>query len=210
MSTPPRRAARGGRRPGDSGTREAIAAAAREHFGQSGYDGTTVRAIAATAGVNPALVLYFYGSKQQLFVDVMRMPFDVAEAVERLVAGDRATIGRRLAAFVLGALDDPQARNVFLGRVRAAAADRDAAATLRGLITGELVGPLVHRLGVDRPELRAGLVSAALFGHVMTRWVVEIDAVVGMTADETLETLGAVLHLQLTGPLGGSTDPPDG
>jgi hypothetical protein len=61
-----RRPRRGGRRPGDSGTREAVLAAAQRQFSKLGYDRTTMRSIATEAGVDQKLVGYFFGSKQAL------------------------------------------------------------------------------------------------------------------------------------------------
>ena len=63
-----------GRRAGESGTREAILAAARAQFADHGYDGATIRTIAAAAGVDPALVHHFHGSKEKLFAAAMRLP----------------------------------------------------------------------------------------------------------------------------------------
>jgi AcrR family transcriptional regulator len=65
---------RSGRRPGRSGTREAVAAAAIEQFAELGYERTTIRSVARSAGVDPALVLRFHGSKDALFRDVMQIP----------------------------------------------------------------------------------------------------------------------------------------
>src|SRR5918999_3493174 len=88
---------RPGRRPGESGTREAIAGAARRLFAERGYDRTTIRAIAAEAGVDPALVVHFFGSKEALFRAVIEWPFDPEVLLERLAAPGPESIGRRLA-----------------------------------------------------------------------------------------------------------------
>ena len=98
---------RTGRRPGDSGTREAILAAAREAFAADGYERATMRGVARAAGVDPALVSHYFGSKQGLFEAAMRPPFDPAEALPRVLAGDPAGAGLRLAAFAVGVLPDP-------------------------------------------------------------------------------------------------------
>lgn len=77
---------RTGRRTGDSGTREAILAAAREQFAEHGYDGATIRAIAAAAAVDPALVHHFYGSKERLFAAAMQLPFVPSEMITAALA----------------------------------------------------------------------------------------------------------------------------
>ncbi len=88
---------RSGRRPGPTTTRGAIAEAARRQFAELGYDRTTLRGIAGEAGVDVALVARFYGSKDALFREVMALPPHIAEAMERVADGPRATVGRRLA-----------------------------------------------------------------------------------------------------------------
>src|SRR5688500_18935618 len=103
-----RAARRTGRRPGPTTARDAIAEAARRQFAELGYDRATLRGIADEAGVDPALVVRFYGSKDALFRDVMALPPGVAEALAGLAAGPRETIGRRLAEVVVGMLEDPR------------------------------------------------------------------------------------------------------
>ena len=99
-------ARRSGRRPGDSGTREAIRAAAIEQFAERGYDRPSMRSIAQQAGVDPALVSHYFGSKHALFVDVVELPFDPAVVIPALFAtGDRDGIGARLAGFLVSVLE---------------------------------------------------------------------------------------------------------
>src|SRR5215831_16860854 len=86
-----RRAVRTGRRAGDSGTREAILQAARAQFAEHGYDGATIRAIAAAAGVDPALVHHFYGSKESLFAAAMQLPVVPSEVISAIMAGHEQT-----------------------------------------------------------------------------------------------------------------------
>src|SRR3954467_14160176 len=130
---------RTGRRPGATDTRERIAVAARSLFADLGYDRTTFRAIAAAAGVDPALVVHFYGSKDELFRQVMALPPALAEALPQLAEGGRETIGRRLAELIVGVLETPASRTVVLGRIRCASSHPDAAALVRETVTRDLV-----------------------------------------------------------------------
>ena len=139
---------RSGRRPGPSGTREAILAAARRQFAAQGYDRTSMRGIAAEAGVDQALVAHFFGAKQQLFVEVVRLPFEPSELLPVLLEGDRETLGERLAGFVASVLESPEGRARVLGIVRAAASEPEAARMLREFLRGELLAPLAQQLGV--------------------------------------------------------------
>jgi len=85
--------ARTGRRPGRSGTREAILAAARESFTAAGYDGASIRNIAERASVDPALVHHYYGSKRELFIAAIELPLDVTVVLDRVLAGERDRVG---------------------------------------------------------------------------------------------------------------------
>src|SRR5438093_12163194 len=98
---------RTGRAPGTGGTRGKILAAARSRFGQEGYDGTTIRGIAAGAGVAPALVPHYFGSKEGVFLAAVEFPVDPAEFVPRLLAPGIDGLGERLVTFFLENWDSP-------------------------------------------------------------------------------------------------------
>ena len=153
-------ARRSGRRPGESGTREAILAAAGRQFAERGYDRTSLRSIAAEAGVDPALVAYFFDSKQQLFVDVTELPFAPEEVVPTVFAGDRARLGQRLATFLLTALAQPEVQRRMTGLVRAAASEPAAAEMVRELISTRVVTPIIEALDVPDAPLRANLLGS--------------------------------------------------
>src|SRR5215468_3211323 len=91
---------RTGRRAGNGDSRGDILRSAKRLFAQRGYDATSVRAVAAKAKVDPALVLHFFGSKAELFAASLELPVDPA-AVGELLQGDRQTLGRRFAEFYL-------------------------------------------------------------------------------------------------------------
>src|SRR3954468_8530488 len=97
---------RTGRRPGPPETREQIARSARALFAELGYERATFRAIAAAAGVDPALVVHFYGSKDELFRQVMQLPDAFSDALVRVAEEPGDQMGRRLAGLVLGALEN--------------------------------------------------------------------------------------------------------
>jgi AcrR family transcriptional regulator len=88
--------ARTGRRRGGGDTLEAIRIAARRQFAEHGYEGTTIRGIAGEAGVDPALVMHFFGSKERLLLAGVEWPFDPDEAVPALLDGKRSEVGERL------------------------------------------------------------------------------------------------------------------
>src|ERR671925_1009828 len=96
--SPPRR--RGPRQDG-GGAREAILDAARGHFAAHGFEGATLRAIARDAGVDPALVSYYFGSKSGLFVESLPLPVNPARAIEAALAEGTDDLGERLATPLL-------------------------------------------------------------------------------------------------------------
>ena len=190
-----------GRRPVGSGTREAIAAAARRQFGELGYRRASLRSIADEAGVDPRLVLHFFGSTQELFAAVVELPFDPATAFDLLLAPGEQGLGRRLAAFLLDVQDSPEGQRTITGLIRAAASEDEAAAMIRELVGQRLLLPLASRLGRDRPELRASLVGSQVVGLAMARHVVGLPALTTASRDELVAALTPVLDHYLTGNL---------
>lgn len=146
-----------GRRAGDSGTRETILAAARRRFAAHGYDAATIRSIAGDAAVDPALVHHFFGSKEQLFVAAMRLPFAPGELITAALApGSRApgvSAGEQLIRTALRAWDDPVVRSTFLGLLRSALTSEHAARMLREFVSETILGPVAQAARADR---RAG------------------------------------------------------
>ena len=192
---------RSGRRPGPSGTREAILAAARRQFAAQGYDRTSMRGIAAEAGVDQALVAHFFGAKQQLFVEVVRLPFEPSELLPLLLEGDRETLGERLAGFVASVLESPEGRARVLGIVRAAASEPEAARMLREFLRGELLAPLAQQLGVEDAELRVTLAGSQIVGMVMARHVIEVEPLAALSSGELAALLAPTLQRYLVGEL---------
>ena len=190
---------RSGRRPGPTTTREAVAAAARRQFADLGYDRATVRGIAGEAGVDAALVMRFYGSKEALFRDVMVLPPMVADAIAGLADGPRDTVGRRLAEAIVGMLESPGSRDVFLGRIRSAA-HPDAAALVRETVTRD-VGRLVAALTDDEPETRAVLVGSQVVGLALARHVVCVEPLASMPAANVVDFIAPVFQHYLVGRL---------
>ena len=103
--------ARTGRRPGQTQTRDDILAAARNQFAARGYGGATIRGIAAEAGVNPALVHHFFGSKDQVFVAALNLPFNPATAGGHAADGAARADRRADRAAVPRAVGEPRDRS---------------------------------------------------------------------------------------------------
>ncbi|MCI0582795.1 MAG: TetR family transcriptional regulator [Chloroflexi bacterium] len=191
---------RTGRRPGSSGSREAILAAARTHFAREGYDGATLRSIARTAGVDPALVRHYFGSKEHLFVVSLDFPVDPAEFVPRLLEAGVEGLGERIATFFLAAWDEPAGRP-FLALLRSVTASEEAVEMLRQFVTREILERLVVALGSDRPRLRAVLAASQLVGLAMMRYVIRLEPIASADRDTLARAVGPAIQRYLDGPL---------
>jgi len=191
---------RSGRRPGASDSRGQIAVAAREKFAELGYEHATFRAIGAAAGVDPALVVHFYGSKQELFREVMQLPPDVSDALVRIADGPREEMGRRLAELVLASLENPATRPIVLGRIRSASSHPDAAALVRETVTRDL-SALTRAVGSNRPDARAVLIGAHVVGIALARYVVQVEPLASLGTDDVIDLIAPTVQFYLAGPL---------
>jgi AcrR family transcriptional regulator len=192
---------RRGRRPGASGTREAILAAARARFAAHGYDRTRIRDVAQDARVDPALVHYFFRTKDGLFAAAMELPLRPAEVLGPLVAEGIPGLGERIVRRLLSVWDDPAYRSALLAIVQGASAHPGAANALREFITREIVGRIAGAVEADRPELRANLVASQVIGLIAARYVARVEPLASLEAEEVVGMVGPTLQRYLDGEL---------
>lgn len=192
---------RTGRRAGDSGTRDAILEAARRRFWSEGYDGATIRAIARSAGVDPALVHHYFGSKEELFAAGMQIPIDPAKVIEAVLEGPRDELGTRLVRTFLSVWDASPGASPFKSLIRSALANEHAATMVREFITSTVLQRLAERLEVRDARLRATLVGSQLVGMGMVRYVLGVEPLASADADELVALVGPTVQRYLTGQL---------
>ncbi len=188
-----------GRRPGHSGTREAILAAARRQFAELGYDRTSLRQVAIEAGVDPGLVRHFHGTKQELFVAVVELPIDPATAIPALLTGDPAAMGERLARFLLDVIESDPVGSPIISMARAAASEPAAALLVRDLVTTRVLAPLTQAIGADDAALRAALLGSQIVGLTFARYVVGIEPLASMPKEAVAAAIAPTLQHYLTG-----------
>ncbi|QWC84608.1 TetR family transcriptional regulator [Nocardioidaceae bacterium] len=198
------RTSRAGRRGASSTARDDIAKAARALFGDVGFDTATMRGIAHRAGVDQALIGYFFGSKQELFAQVMDLPLDPAVVIPHVTSGGPREVGERLARVVLEALDDPARRAVIEGMVRSAASHPHAAAMIRDRITATVLLPLASAVAggageQNDAELRASLAMSQVLGLVMARHVVALEVLQAASTDVLIAQVAPTLQRHLVG-----------
>jgi AcrR family transcriptional regulator len=186
-------AKRPGRRPGSADTRGEILDAARAEFASRGYEKATVRGIARAAGVDSALVHHYFGSKDRVFLAALEFPVDPAVVLEQ-VAGDPAGIGERLARFVVGLWEVPQARERLLAVLRTIASNEEMAALLRGFARPRLIVPLAARVGGPDAEARVEMAMAQIIGLAMARYVIGVEPVASLGAEELVALLAPALQ----------------
>jgi AcrR family transcriptional regulator len=190
-----------GRRPGTESSRAAVLDAARSLFAEVGFERATIRAIAARAGVDPALVHHFFGAKDALLRATLVLPVD-PDAVFAVLAENPGDEGRALVARVLKLWSRPQVREQFTALLRAAMSHEEATAALRDLLTHELVRRLAGRVGTDDAPLRAALVASQLAGLAMTRFIIGIEPITTATDAQLIAAVGPTIQRYLTGDIG--------
>lgn len=190
-----------GRRGSTSTAREDIAHAARELFGELGYDHASLRQIAERADVDVALVSYFFGSKQRLFVEVIDLPFEPEVVLPRILNGDRDRVGAALASVILDILEAPELRARVLGMIRSAASQPDAAALVRDRLTRQLLVPIARHLGAEDAELRAALAMSQIVGFTFARHLVGLEVLAEADRATLAAPLAHTLQHYLTGTL---------
>jgi AcrR family transcriptional regulator len=176
-----------------------VLAAARAEFAERGYDGASVRGIARAAGVDPALVHHYFGSKEQLFVATMHLPAVPGEVLPQLLAGGVEELGERLVRLFLSLYSDPVSREPVLALLRSALSHDRAAAMLRGFVTEALVGRIAVALDLPDGRLRASLVASHLVGLFVARYIVGLDELARAEDEEIVALMGPAVQHYLSG-----------
>ena len=160
-----------------------------------------MRAIAREATVDPSLVSHYFGTKDDLFLAAIELPFEPEVVLPSLLASDIESLGERVARFAVGILEDEAARARVLAIVRAAASEPAAAALLRRLIEERIRDPIARALGSDDAELRAALMGSQIVGLVMARYVVGVEPLASLPADDLAASIAPTFQRYLAGPL---------
>jgi AcrR family transcriptional regulator len=192
---------RGGRRPGSSSSRQKVLEVARLAFPANGYAGTSLRGIARDAGVDPSLIVQFFGSKAGLFGAVVKWPFDASQIAAQIREIPAEQVGEYTARMFISHWDRDEHRNSIISLIHAALADPAAAAMLREFITVNLTLPMVERVGADRPQFRAALLASQLLGFGLSRYALAFDALTLAPNEDLVAALGATLQHTFTTPL---------
>lgn len=189
-----------GRRPGSPDTRAAILGVARRRFLAEGYQAVTLRSIAAEAGVDMALISYFFGSKRGLFGAAMALAVNPAEVIEHAIAGDPATLPQRLLRTLIAVWDSPESGPPLAAMLRNVVQDEGHAALVREVLHREIVERVAARLPGPHAQRRAAAFGVVVAGVITTRYLVRLEPMASMTPDEIVRHVGPSLRVALYGP----------
>ncbi|WP_330231794.1 TetR family transcriptional regulator [Nocardia sp. NBC_00508] len=197
------RPSRSGRRPGQSGAREAILAAARARFADAGFDKTSVRAVATDAGVDPALVHHYFGTKQQLFAAVVELPVDPEMILRNIDSAPLNHLGETIIRAALGVWDSPAGPGV-VAVVRSILAGSDDPALARTFLLDIVLERVRKRIATpeDDGRTRVALVASQMIGVLVGRKIIGVQPLAAMPAADLVAVVGPTLQRYLTGDIG--------
>jgi AcrR family transcriptional regulator len=185
-------------------SREAIIQSARAMFAKHGFEKATIRLVAAEAGVDVALVMHYYGSKQQLFVDAMR-PLIEIEVDDRIrvlsQAGDIEQLLDLWTGMIVNVLEDERFRQLFIGNLRAAATEPKAAEMMRTVFATRVTRVLEAFMPPEEAALRATFIGSTIAGLLTARHIIKVPPLTDVPAKQIGEYIRPVLRHYLTMPL---------
>ncbi|WP_026414188.1 TetR family transcriptional regulator [Actinomadura oligospora] len=186
-----------GRPTGRTDTREQILAAARDMFAEKGFDGASLRAIARAAGVDPALVHHYFGSKEGVFVAAMRFPVNPAELLPKVMAGDPDRLGEQFAREFIAIWEDPDKRAPIVAMLRSAMTNERAATLMREFVTSALLDRVAAAREV--PLLRLQAAVGQLVGVMIVRHVIRVEPLASASPEELVDLVAPTLQRYLDG-----------
>ncbi len=190
-----------GRRPGGPDTRGQILTAARRSFADKGFAGTTIRGVAGDAGVDPALVHHYFGAKDDLFLAALEIPVDPRTLVPSVFDEGVEAAGERLVRLFLSVWDDPHTRLPLVALVRSSLVQEGPESLLQQGMLRMVLAPLRAVLPPDEADRRVQLVISQLAGLVVTRYLLELEPLASMPAEELVAAVAPTLQRYLDGPL---------
>lgn len=195
-------AGRTGRRPGSPDTRREVLDAGRAEFAARGYRAATIRGIAARAGVDPALVHHYFGTKAQLFAATLELPFEPSQLVSAVLADGVDGAGERLLRVILGVLDAQPEQSPVLALLRSVAAGDETAELVREFARVQIIGTIALLIPSEDPELRAELIASQVLGIAMVRSVLRLEPLASADREVLVAAYAPTIQRYLDGDLG--------
>jgi AcrR family transcriptional regulator len=173
-------------------TKAVILAAARERFAESGYEGATIRAIAADANIDPSMVMRYFGNKDQLFAAAAEFDLQFPDLSDL----DRSELGAALVGHFLARWEGDEALIVLL---RSSTTNAEAAQRMKEIFAAQLL-PAIAKLTPDDAPRRAGLIATQMLGMALCRYVLRIPPIVDMARAELADWLAPTLQRYVAEP----------
>jgi AcrR family transcriptional regulator len=182
-----------------------IVAAARDEFAEHGWAGTTIRAVARSADVDPALVYHYFGSKEGLLDAATNPPQKWLESVAKVWTTPIDQLGAALITLLLASWADDETGPTLRAILQTAAHEPSTREKLRRVVEGSLMG--VSGLGSDERDrlVRSGLISSQMMGFALMRYVWKIEPIASMTDAEAIAAITPNLQHYVDGDLTGQT-----
>lgn len=189
-----------GRRSGPSTTRDEVLRAAQKRFARDGFDGTSIRKVAGDAGVDPALVMQFFKSKDGLFAASLILSDEVQDRITAAFDGPHDRLGQNLTEAFLNLWEVSEDRPPLMAALRGAASNTYAAEQLGQFVQNRLVDVIGPKVGTG-PEAarRAGLVLSMLMGLVLTRNMVIVPLTAELSRAEVAKIIAPTIQVLLDG-----------
>jgi AcrR family transcriptional regulator len=205
MPSPAKTTKRRGRRQGEPVSREAVLSAAKHRFATEGYEKTTLRAIATDAHVDPSMVLYLFGSKEELFRESLRLILDPDVLIAALTgeADDDPDIGTRMVRMYLRIWETPDTAASMRAMLQSATSNTDAHDAFRGFMQNYVLTAVSGVLGGgEQARLRAMLAASQLVGMAILRYIIEVPPLATLPADNVVALIAPTVTRYLTADAG--------
>lgn len=202
---PQQRETKPGRRPGRPDTRDEILTAARTLFASRGYGGTSVRAVAKAANVDPALISHYFGSKEGLLRATLALPIDPLNLIAEVLANGPDKVPERLVQTFVTVWDSPETGLAMVAFLRTLLASEETTALVRDFLGATVLKAMADQVLADldprEAELRVGLVASHLLGIVISRKVIGVEPLASIDSRELQQIITPVVARYLFGDL---------
>jgi AcrR family transcriptional regulator len=192
---------RTGRRPGENSTRAAILKAARELFAELGFAGTSTRAIARKAGVDPALVHHFFGNKEGVFAAAVRETVSTDTVLDKLPETAGENLAEELLRAFLGLWEERETAEAMVALYRTAVAANSTTNLLHDAGMAPLIERIAKLIGGRDAKARATMVCSQLIGVALLRYVLRLEPLASMSLPRFIRYSAPAVRATLSGEI---------
>lgn len=178
-------------------TKAKIGKIASKQFSEIGYEKTTIRSVAEASGVDPKLVMHYFGNKEKLFASTMSLPHEAAAAMALLSLVPKRQWGSRISDLIWLS-KKAKSNKVMVGIIRASASEDKAAEMLREFYADNLFNPMLAALKVDNQEIRSVMLSSLMVGYTFNNEILDLFEHLGVSDKKTKALFAKTVQTILT------------